>query len=196
MKTHRLTPRQRSAAAAGAHHTQRDKQTREKDIHGEPFAMKTSPLPACRTAAHAPLAGGGDGDVEGRWRPRVVAVGAEREVITAPPPSPESGARRERHACDEGGGGGEWVGRVLQGWAKVAAAAGGVRRRGARRGGPAETPRTQASHHRVDRGARSSGPCRRWCGDTGCGVDLLATDEREFKELRLSRQKSITCRTH
>ena len=44
-------------------------------------------------------------------------------------------------------------------------------------------------------GARSSGPCRRWCGDTGCGLVLLATDEREVKELRQSRQKSITCRT-
>ena len=87
-----------------------------------------------------------------------------------------------------GGKGAPRMGKGRRGGGRRAAA-----RRAARR--TAETPRTQASHHRVDRGARSSGPCRRWCGDTGCGVDLLATDEREFKELRQSRQKSITYRT-
>ena len=32
-------------------------------------------------------------------------------------------------------------------------------------------------------------------GGTGCGVDLLAADELDLKELRQSRQKSITCWT-
>ena len=58
-------------------------------------------------------------------------------------------------------------------------------------GGVREGART-----RVDiRGTHSSATCRSWCGDPGCRVDLLAADEQELKELRLSRQHSSACWT-
>ena len=77
----------------------------------------------------------------------------------------------------------------------MAVALGRRLRRRMPRGGPAEplghTRRTIESTG----GARSSAPCRSWCGDTGCGVDLLAADELNLKEVRRSRQKSSACWT-
>ena len=70
----------------------------------------------------------------------------------------------------------------------MAVALGRRLRRRMPRGGPAEplghTRRTIESTG----GARSSAPCRSWCGDTGCGVDLLAADELNLEEVRRSRK--------
>ena len=44
-------------------------------------------------------------------------------------------------------------------------------------------------------GTHSLATCRSWCGEPGCRVDLLAADEQELKELRLSRRNSSACWT-
>ena len=142
---------------------------------------------ASRAAATAASKGGGAG-ASWRWAPR------GRSSWPHPPRRSQARAASATPAtkAEEVVNGWEGCSKDGQRSPRRRAACGGAERGAADQQRPLGLPRRTIES---TGGARSSGPCRRWCGDTGCGLVLLATDEREVKELRQSTQKSITYQT-